>query len=94
MPKVQFTNTNVDVRKIMKSDWKSVGVDDQDAVTWDQSNGWTAEVSQAAADYLTGGRESDFKIADKPRDPFKPATTSATGTPAGGGGGTAAGGST
>lgn len=46
-------------RIITAADFKSVDVEDQGKVTWDASNGFTAEVSDAAAEYLLS-KETNF----------------------------------
>lgn len=62
---VKYTGTS-DVREIYKKDFDSVGVTDQELVRWEQENDFTAEVSDAAAEYLTT-KEPDFEIVSTPR---------------------------
>lgn len=52
-----------DVRKISKRAWASVGVEDQEAVTWDASNRRrvkTSELSKSALEFLA--TDSGFKL--------------------------------
>lgn len=56
---------NADVRKISKSDWASVGVEDQEQVVWDASNNFTvaaADLKPAALDYFQ--KDAGFKVVE------------------------------
>lgn len=59
---IKYTGTASE-RRILKEDFQQVGIDDQDAVIFNQENQFTAEVSKAAADYMTA-RDS-FEVASK-----------------------------
>lgn len=76
MPKVKYVGVAT-IRKINKSDFQAVGVDDQEAVTFSVHNGFIAEVTDDAAAHLCthdtfvsldpdSGVSEDSKKAEKP----------------------------
>lgn len=77
MPKVKYVGVAT-IRKINKSDFQAVDVDDQDQVVFAVHNGYIAEVSEAAAAHLCthdtfvaigdgeGQVSEDSKKAEKP----------------------------
>jgi len=61
---VKFDHPTSDARSITESDWKSLGIEDQGKVVWDKSNKFTAEVSDAAAEWLVQDDPEHMKILD------------------------------
>lgn len=53
------------IRTISAADFRSVGVEDQERVSWDETNDFTAEVSDAAAEYLVA-KEVGFQEVSEP----------------------------
>lgn len=64
MPKVRFNGTQ-DERSITKADWKSVGVDDGEAMRWNRGNRFIVDVDAMSAEmaaFFAG--DSDFSVND------------------------------
>lgn len=61
MPTVKKTNTIP--REIYKSDFQGVGVEDQGKVEFNEGNNFTAEVNDAAAQYLV--EHDDFELVEQ-----------------------------
>ena len=62
---VQYVGT-ADVRKILKSDWNSLGIEDQEAVEWSAKNRFTVpakDLKSAAVEYLDT-QDSGFVVKD------------------------------
>lgn len=49
-----------DVRSIDANAWKKVGVENQNKVTWNKENNFTAEVNEDAAKYLEENDSRNF----------------------------------
>jgi hypothetical protein len=60
MPKVVYIGTS-NFREIYKKDWESVGVSDQDKVTWDRDSGVAVDISESAWEYLQRVEKGDYK---------------------------------
>lgn len=62
MKTLKYTG-EVDEREIDANAWKSVNVEDQGMVRWNQDNNFTAEVNDAAAQYLLDNDSGNFTDA-------------------------------
>lgn len=67
MPNLKYKGP-ADVREIAAADFKANGLDGQQKVKFDASNGFTAEVSDEAAELLIGLEPNRFSIVEKATD--------------------------
>lgn len=74
MPTVKKTNTIP--RKILKSDFQKVEVEDQEAVEFNPENDFTAEVNEAAAKYLVD--HDAFELIEEAKSSSKSTSKSTT----------------
>lgn len=67
MPRLKHAYAGTPHRRVINArDFKSVGVDDQEKVEWTPENKHVAEVSEAAATWLTENEPGDWEVLEEP----------------------------